>query len=150
MRTRGEPDTEFADLGELPRSELRKVWLEEFGEDPPACFGRELLGLGIAYARQEHRYGGFRKATVRELDRLFAHVLGGASGKGRTPPFGRPGTVLVREWKGTTHRVTVVEDGFLWNGSTHSSLSGIATAITGTKWTGPRFFGLREEATDGI
>ena len=150
MGTRGEPDMDFADLGELPRSELRKVWEGEFGEDPPACFGRELLALGIAYARQEHRYGGFRKTTIRELDRLFARVLGGVSGKGRASPFGRPGTVLVREWKGTAHRVTVVEDGFVWNGKTHSSLSGIARAITGTKWNGPRFFGLREEATDGV
>ena len=137
---------EFADLGKLPRSKLRKVWLEELGEDPPACFGRELLALGIAYDRQERRYGGFRKTTIRELDRLFARVLSGASGKGRASPFGRPGTVLVREWKGATHRVTVAEDGFVWNGKTHSSLSAIATAITGTKWNGPRFFGLREES----
>ena len=58
---------------------------------------------------------------------------------------GAPQTILVREWQGTTHHVTVVADGFIWNGRTHSSLSGIARAITGTKWNGPRFFGLREE-----
>lgn len=150
MRTRGAPDREFADLGNLPRSKLRKVWQDEFGENPPVCFGRELLALGIAYARQERLYGGFRKATLRELDRLFARALSGASRKGTVFPFGRPGAVLVREWKGTTHRITVVEDGFLWGGKTHSSLSGVATAITGTKWNGPRFFGLREETTDGI
>jgi hypothetical protein len=61
----------------------------------------------------------------------------------------RPGTILVREWQGTTHHVTVVADGFIWNGGSHSSLSGIARAITGTKWNGPRFFGLRE-ANDGV
>jgi len=63
--------------------------------------------------------------------------------------LGRPGTILVREWQGITHHVTVVADGYVWNGRTHSSLSGIALAITGTKWNGPRFFGLRE-ANDGV
>jgi hypothetical protein len=63
--------------------------------------------------------------------------------------MGRPGSILVREWQGTTHRVTIVADGFLWNGGTHSSLSAIARAITGTKWNGPRFFGLRED-NDGV
>ena len=56
----------------------------------------------------------------------------------------RSGTVLVREWQGATHHVTIVNDGFLWNGSTYRSLSAIARAITGTKWNGPRFFGMRE------
>jgi hypothetical protein len=59
-------------------------------------------------------------------------------------PLPRTGTILVREWQGTTHHVTVVNDGFLWNGQTHRSLSNIARAITGTKWNGPRFFGMRE------
>src|SRR5947209_4998114 len=100
MGAEQEADRDFADLGNLPRSKLRKAWLGEFGKDPPACFGRELLALGIAYARQERRYGGFRKTTIRELDRLFARVLSGVSVEGRAPPFGRPGTVLVREWNG--------------------------------------------------
>ena len=59
-------------------------------------------------------------------------------------PLPRTGTILVREWRGTTHHVTVVDDGFLWNGKTHRSLSSIARAITGTNWNGPRFFGMRE------
>jgi len=139
VRASRDTDWDIADLGKLPRSKLREVWQNELNENPPACFGRELLALGIAYARQERRYGGFRKTSVRELDRLF----------GTSPPVGRPGTILVREWQGITHRVTVVADGFIWNGNTHSSLSGIARAITGTKWNGPRFFGLRE-ATDGL
>ena len=149
MRARHDTDKDFADLGKLPRSKLREVWQTEFNEKPPGCFGRELLALGIAYARQEHRYGDFRKTSVRELDRLFGRALAGSIGEGAAPPVGRPGTILVREWQGTTHHVTVVSDGFIWNGNTHSSLSGIARAITGTKWNGPRFFGLRE-ATDGL
>jgi hypothetical protein len=149
MRAPRDTDWDFADLGKLPRSKLRDVWQTEFGDTPPACFGRELLAFGIAYAHQERRYGGFRKASIRELDRLFARALAGSIGKGAAPPVGRPGTILVREWQGTTHHVTVVADGFIWNGNTHSSLSGIARAITGTKWNGPRFFGLRE-VTDGL
>jgi hypothetical protein len=58
------------------------------------------------------------------------------------PPLPRTGTILVREWQGTTHHVTVTDDGFLWNGKPHRSLSTITRAITGTKWNGPRFFGL--------
>ena len=142
-----EPDLNFSDLGHLTRSRLRDLWQKEVGEKPPGSFGRELLALGIAYVRQERRYGGLRKASAREVDRLFRHTL--ADPAGTTSTLARPGTILVREWQGTTHRVTVVADGFLWNGGTHSSLSGIARAITGTKWNGPRFFGLRED-NDGV
>jgi hypothetical protein len=144
-----EPGSEFADLDKQPRARLRDLWQKELCEKPPGCFGRELLALGIAYARQEQRYGGLRKSSVRELERLFTRALIGSLGESRVPPAGRPGTVLVREWQGTTHHVAIVADGFVWNGKTHSSLSGIAQAITGTKWNGPRFFGLRE-ATDGV
>ena len=144
-----EPDCDLADLGHLSVSQLRDLWQKEVGEKPPRSFGRELLALGIAYVRQERRYGGLRKASVRELDRLFGRMLAGSNGECRAPPLGRPGTILVREWQGATHHVTVVADGYVWNGRTHSSLSGIARAITGTKWNGPRFFGLRE-ANDGV
>jgi Protein of unknown function (DUF2924) len=65
-----------------------------------------------------------------------------------TAPLPRSGTILVREWQGTSHQVTVVNDGFLWSGRTYRSLSGIARAITGTNWNGPRFFGLRELASE--
>jgi Protein of unknown function (DUF2924) len=142
MQTRSEPDANLADLRHLSRSQLRDLWQKDVGETPPGSFGREVLALGIAYVRQERRYGGLRKASVRELDRLFERMLAGSPGEGGAPPLGRPGTILVREWQGTTHHVTVVADGFIWNGRTHSSLSGIARAITGTKWNGPRFFGL--------
>jgi DUF2924 family protein len=144
-----EPDLNFKELGHLSRSRLRDLWQKEVGEKPPGSFGRELLALGIAYVRQERRYGGLRKSSAREIDRLFRRTLADPVGEGRAPAMGRPGSILVREWQGTTHRVTVVADGFLWNGGSHSSLSGIARAITGTKWNGPRFFGLRED-NDGV
>ena len=134
-------------LDGLSRSELRALWTQELGECPPATLGRDVLALAIAYARQERRQGGLSKAVARELDRLFDQTLrGDRTGKAAilTAPLPRSGTILVREWQGTTHHVTVVDGGFLWNGKTYRSLSGIARAITGTSWNGPRFFGMRD------
>jgi hypothetical protein len=145
-------------LEKLSRAELRILWEREFAAKPPPSLGRDVLALGIAYARQERRYGGLAKSLAKELDRLSARVLGdGNTDKPLLPirPRPRAGTILVREWQGTTHHVTVTDDGFLWNGKPHRSLSAIAHAITATKWNGPRFFGLREvktkasEARDG-
>jgi hypothetical protein len=138
------------DLETLERSsrdELRALWTQELGDKPPQSLGRDVLALGIAYARQERLYGGLTRPVTKELDRLLAHSLAAGAIEGRAPgatPLPRTGTILVREWQGTTHHVTVVNDGFLWNGQTHRSLSNIASAITGTKWNGPRFFGMRE------
>jgi hypothetical protein len=145
-----EPDLDLTDLGHLSRARLRDLWQKELGEKPPGTFGRELLALGIAYHRQERRYGGLRKASARDIDRLFARTLADPAGEGRAPTtMARPGTILVREWKGATHSVTVTADGFIWNGRSYSSLSSIARAITGTKWNGPRFFGLRANTQGG-
>ena len=129
------------------RDELRALWTQELGDKPPQSLGRDVLALGIAYARQERFYGGLTRPVTKELDRLLAHARADGAIEGRQPaatPLPRTGTILVREWQGTTHHVTVVNDGFVWNGQTHRSLSNIARAITGTKWNGPRFFGMRE------
>jgi hypothetical protein len=117
------------------------------GEQPPATLGRDVLVLGVAYARQERVQGGLSKVVERELARLFDQVLRGDRTEmptALTAPLPRCGTILVREWQGISHHVTVVSDGFFWNGRTYRSLSGIARAITGTNWNGPRFFGMRE------
>src|SRR5882762_9175311 len=82
-----EPDLDLADLGQLSRSQLRDLWHREVGEQPPGSFGRELLALGIAYVRQERRYGGFRKASVREVDRLFGRTLASPAGETRRCSF---------------------------------------------------------------
>jgi hypothetical protein len=132
-------------LERLSRAELRILWEREFAEKPPRSLGRDILALGIAYARQEGRYGGLAKPVAKELDRLLARVLRDGASDGSLPtPLPRNGTVLVREWHGAIHHVTVLQDGFLWNGKTYRSLSSIARAITGTKWNGPRFFGMRD------
>jgi hypothetical protein len=136
---------DIEELDHLSRAELRELWQREFAEKAPPCIGRDILALGVAYVRQERRYGELPKPVARELDRLLSRVLqkSDACGNG-TMPLLRAGTVLVREWRGMTHHVTIVEDGFLWNGTIHRSLSTIARAITGTNWNGPRFFGMRE------
>jgi Protein of unknown function (DUF2924) len=138
-------------LEKLSRAELRILWEREFAAKPPPSLGRDILALGIAYSRQERRSGGLAKSVARELDRLSARVLrDGATNtlQPPPPPLPRTGTILVREWHGTAHHVTVTDDGFLWNGKPHRSLSSIARAITGTKWNGPRFFGLRDVNND--
>jgi len=147
MNNRGSDlQVDIHDLDRLFRSELRALWTQVLGEQPPATLGRDVLALGIAYACQERRQGGLSKPVARELARLFEQVLRGdrtETPAALTAPLPRSGTILVREWQGTAHHVTVADDGFLWNGRTYRSLSGIARAITGTNWNGPRFFGMR-------
>jgi hypothetical protein len=145
-----DPNTRIDHLERLSRAELRRLWEQEFAEKPPASLGRDILALAIAYARQERRYGGLPKPVARELDRLLARVLrDGGSTSQPAMPLPRAGTILVREWAGVTHHVTITQDGFFWNGKTHPSLSAIARAITGTKWNGPRFFGMRKLQGEG-
>jgi hypothetical protein len=140
---------DLENLEQFSRDELRALWTEELAEKPPPSLGRDILALGIAYARQERRYGGFSRPVAKELDRLLARALGDGNATPELPtrPLLRAGTILVREWQGTTYHVTVTDDGFLWNGKPHRSLSSIARAITGTTWNGPRFFGLRNVKT---
>jgi Protein of unknown function (DUF2924) len=149
MARQRETTIEIATLQELSRTALRTLWKEVLGKGPPLCIGRDVLALGIAHAVQERRYGGLTKAVAKDLDRILAQALndGGTPNASPAPtPLPRTGTVLVREWRGTTHHVTIVDDGFLWNGQTHRSLSAIAEAITGAKWNGPRFFGMRQDS----
>jgi len=120
------------------RAEWRKVY-----RMPAPDLSRDLLARGIAFRLQEKDLGGLSACIER---RLLALANEAGTDK-RTPlPVStvlRHGMQLVRSWRGQTHCVVVTEDGFLWNGSSHTSLSSIAQAITGTKWSGPRFFGLR-------
>jgi hypothetical protein len=152
MRRRRDVKLEIQDLDRLSRAELRLLWIQELGDQPPTSLGRDVLALAVAYARQERVYGGLPKTLTNELDRLLDRALRDGATKGvqaPTTPPPRIGTLLVREWQGTTHHVTIVNDGFVWNGQTHRSLSSIARAITGTKWNGPRFFGMRQVGSMG-
>jgi hypothetical protein len=128
---------ELATLGEMDRSALLQRWRMAFGRDAPPRLSRALMQKAIAYELQVEAFGGLPSRTRRAL-------RAGAKADGRSTLTNLPGrgTRLIREWHGTVHDVEVLEDGYLWRGVRHRSLSAIARAITGTRWSGPRFFGL--------
>ncbi len=133
---------EIERLRSMPIIELRALWRAKFKSDPPKAFGPDLLRRSIAQKIQEDAYGGLDRATARLLNQLIAQYAK-TPGKIVLPRRIKPGAILVREWKGTSHRVTVAEDGFVYQGHLYENLSEIARLITGTRWNGPRFFGLR-------
>ena len=129
--------------------QLREMWRSKFRNEPPKAFGPDLLRRSLAHKIQEDAYGGLDPKTARLLNQLIAQSAKNA-GKIVLPRRTKPGTVIVREWKGKRHSVTVADDGFTFEGQSYESLSEIARLITGTRWNGPRFFGLRsKEQTDG-
>jgi hypothetical protein len=139
-------------LARLSRTQLRQLWRQDLRRAPPRSLGRDVLALGIAYAWQERAQGGLSARTAKELDRLSLQVLREKLTPSplprRTPPL-RTGTVLIREWQGTTRHVTVTGDGFVWKDRSYPSLTSVARGITGTRWNGPRFFGLRKMEKKG-
>src|SRR5882757_7280773 len=145
-------EAELDRLGAMPIAELRKRYRELFRTEPPKAFGPDLLRRSIAHTIQEKAYGGLPPATQRLLDQLVKVALAKPNGRLELPRRIKPGSELVRTWKGKTHRVMVMADGYAHDGKTFASLSEIAFGITGTKWNGPRFFGLRSakrENADG-
>jgi hypothetical protein len=136
-------------LNELTAQQLRDEWRRLYRGQPPRL-SRDLLIRTIAYRMQELVYGGLSKATQRKLDALTSELKGKGSIAVTPDTSLRPGTRLVREWRGRTHTVAVTEDGFEYAGKTFPSLTKIAHAITGAHWSGPRFFGLiRKHASNG-
>lgn len=135
---------ELAAISASSRSELVEHWRRAHGTPPPKGISRRLLAYDAAYIAQAQAYGGLRPATRRKLAKL-------ADTRAKSPvrpmkltksPKLAPGARLVREWHGQVHTVDVIEDGFLYDGEVFGSLSKIANQITGTRWSGPRFFGL--------
>jgi hypothetical protein len=132
---------------------LRVDWRTLYGKRAPKSLPKSLLVRAIAYRLQALVFGDLDPQTLRVLEayaakregrwkgRVRADRLSGTSGSSSGPHI-KPGCVLVREWAGEIHRVTVVEVGFAWNGGAYRSLSEVARAIIGTRWNGPRFFGL--------
>ena len=129
-------EAEIARLRSLALDALRRRWRAVFGRTPPAGLSKDLLGRMIAWRMQEQAFGGLDRESLMFLEGLARH---GGSPRRQL----KPGTVLVRDYQGQRHIVTVAADGFDWQGTTYASLSAIARAITGTAWGGPRFFGLR-------
>jgi hypothetical protein len=125
--------------------ELKAEWQRLFGAEAPNN-SRPFLELRLAYRIQELAYGGPSRETARLLDALADEVQGKPGRKRMIRESRMPvaGTRLVRTWHGLEHTVTVLRDGFEWQGRKYKSLSAIARAIAGTRWNGWRFFGLRE------
>lgn len=118
---------------------LRTLWRTTLRSSPPPALTKDLVARFICWHIQEQALGGLDRDTVKLLDSLARGDKPGADGPRRL----KPGTVLVREYQGERHTVTIVPAGYLWRETTYASLSMIARAITGTAWSGPRFFGLR-------
>ena len=150
IATRTSVEDEIAHLRGLDLRGLRARWQSVFGGSAPAHLPKHLLLAIIAYRLQADRFGDLDHETRLVLDRTGVKESGAAtSARLMTLDLKRtelmPGTVLVREWDRKSQRVMVMANGFAWNGQTYDSLSKVALAITGTKWNGPRFFGLREK-----
>ena len=127
-----------------PTLGLKSQWRELFDSDPPP-FNRRYLESRLAYRIQELTYGGLKPTTVKRLESLGEQLDGGDRKKSRIRADLTPivGTRLIREWQGVEQIVTVTSDGFDWQGRPYKSLSAIARAITGTRWNGWVFFGLK-------
>jgi hypothetical protein len=141
---------EIESLNALDPDLLHRRWRALMGRAAPAHLSRNLMVRILAYRQQAQAHGDLDRATLRVLDAVMGQ---GEAASGSSPiaaslgpqPELRPGTVLTREYGGVLHRVMVGEQEFLWNGQPYVSLSKVARAITGTRWNGPRFFGLRQK-----
>ena len=129
-----------ADIEAMDRAALMTAWSDLFQSPVPKGLSQPFLRRFLAFEAQARRFGGLPKRFLADLDRQ-------ADGKAaRLDAALKPGGRLLREWNGVTHAVEVIDEGFRWNGRTYRSLSAVARAITGARWSGPRFFGLQEGA----
>ena len=134
---------EIASLSQLGIDELRERWKAMYGKAPSRGIGRSFLTRAIAYRLQERAYGGLKPSTRRLLARVAEETSTGCSAQKPQIRKAQSGTILIREWQGNAHRVTMLDDGVSFNGKRYRSLSEVAREITGSRWSGPRFFGLR-------
>jgi Protein of unknown function (DUF2924) len=126
----------LAGLERASRHRLTEHWSEYFGAAPPPRTSRSLMIRAVAYKMQERVIGGLSAATRRLLCAEEPAPVRRRRGL-------RPGTVLIREWHGIAHQITIVEQGVIYRGEHHRSLSEVARLITGARWSGPRFFGVK-------
>ena len=143
--TDDEMAVEIGTLAGLDLFALRERWRTLYGSEPPRRMSRELMIRAVAYRMQENAFGGLSRAAKARL--IAASEAGGRSetkvSRARTDRIIKPGTKFLREWNGRTHEVMALADGgFVYRGTVFRSLSAIAREITGTRWSGPTFFGL--------
>ncbi len=134
------PEDEIGKLADLDLATLRIRWTTLWQSQPPARISRELLMQAIAYRMQENTYGGL---TTSERKVLMGRPAAAHRGPSRVDRSIKPGTRFLREWQGRTIEVIATADGrFLYRDQSHASLSAIARKVTGTRWSGPAFFGI--------
>ncbi len=135
---------EIANISDLSRGSLVEQWANAYGRPPPKGISRRLLEYTAAYQLQLNKFGRLKPATRRKLRRLAesARDNGVSPKRASSKTELGPGSRLIREWQGRTYTVDVLDIGFLCDGHNYRSLSQVARAITGTRWSGPRFFGL--------
>jgi Protein of unknown function (DUF2924) len=124
--------------------ELRAEWQRLFRRDAPPRTSKKLLRLGVAWKIQVQAFGGLNASVKRELSTLAASLHTHGDIRRERVARLKPGAKLIREWQGEPHTVVVLEKGFEWQGRAWRSLTAIARAITGGRWSGPRFFGLTQ------
>ena len=135
--------TQVAALPAMPTDKLKAMWRELTGTEPPP-YNRTFLVKRLAYRLQELAFGGLSAQAERRLDDLADELDGKKKPKPKDMTAPIAGTKLIREWQGVQHEVTALAEGFEWQGRRYQSLSAVARAITGTRWNGPLFFGLRK------
>ena len=139
----------IARLKDMDRDALCEEWMKIL-KHPPLKGARNItLIRGLSYHAQEKIYGHLKPSTLKRLQKITSGYAGEGDRPSNNPPPGKPspGSQLIREWNGKTHTVLVTDEGFLWSGVTYTSLSSVAHAITGARWSGPRFFGLVQGGT---
>lgn len=129
----------------LDPATLKEQWKDLFSENPSTQIGRSMLIRAIAYRLQERSLGGLKPSTLRILDRVSDGHASVESERARTREA-TAGTVLIRKWRGVTHRVTVLDHDVVYRDRRYKSLSQVAHVITGTHWSGPLFFGIKNRA----
>jgi len=143
---------EIDELQEATSANLKWRWRALYGSEVPRRISRDLMIRALAYRIQEKTLGGLKPSTRQLLTKVAADASARRPIEVAPEPSIKPGTVLLREWHGTQHQVIVREDGLVFNGKQYKSLSQVAYRITGTKWSGPLFFGLKansQEQTNG-
>ncbi len=137
---------QLADLTSLSREGLKERWRSLYGTEPPRNSSQEFLRGAIAYRLQERSFGALKPEIRRSLERAAGDASERKPIRIEPARSATPGTVLLREWHGNRHQVTVLDHGAIYRGKRYRSLSEIARVITGSKWSGPLFFGLRSSA----
>lgn len=138
---------EVSGLSALDAAALRNSWRELFGADPSPRLGRSLMVRALTYRLQERALGGLKPSAQRILERAADSKSAVSSARSAKRRAGA-GSVLIRQWRGVNHRVTVLDDDVVYQGRRYKSLSEVARVITGTRWSGPLFFGLRRRAKE--